>query len=126
MMKQAAYEKATYQIINMINSKKQESYNDHLFNLLEIMLKENILEDIKQLSFYEFFELSYNCLHVMLKQCEQREDYEICAFVVELIENEDQILIEWIKTLPTEEERDEMFEQFEHLKITMKIINEQY
>jgi hypothetical protein len=125
-MKQAAYEKATYQIINMINSKKQESYNDHLFNLLEIMLKENILEDIKQLSFYEFFELSYNCLHVMLKQCEQREDYEICAFVVELIENEDQILIEWIKTLPTEEERDEMFEQFEHLKITMKIINEQY
>jgi len=124
-MKQAAYERATYQIINMINTKKTEDYNNHLFNLLQIILKENILQDIRQLSFYQFFELSYNCLHLILKQCEQREDYEICAFITEIIDHEDNIMIEWIKTLP-EEERDEMFEQFENLKITMKIINEQY
>ena len=124
-MKELPYQRATLEIINMVNSKKTEEYNEHLFNILQIILKENILDDIKELNFYEFFELTYHCLHVILKQSEDREDYEICAFIIEIINNEDNIMKEWLNTLP-EEEKEDMEEQFENLKITMKILKEQH
>ena len=124
MMKEVAYNKAVYHIINMVNSKKNEQYNDSLFNLINIIVRTEIINDLVNTSFFEYFELTYNCLHVMLKQAEIREDYEVCSFIVELIANEDSIMQEWLKTLP-DEENEEMTEQFENLKIAMKIMNEQ-
>lgn len=124
MMKEVAYNKAVYHIINMINTKKNEEYNESLFNLITIIVRTEIVDNLKNTSFFEYFELTYNCLHVILNQAEIREDYEVCSLIVELVANENEIMEEWIKTLP-DEEKEEMTEQFENLKIAMKIMNEQ-
>jgi hypothetical protein len=125
MMTQIAFEKAAFHIIQMVNQKKNEEYNENLFKLVNIIIKNEIVNELHSLSFYEYFEMTYNCLYIMLSQAEKREEYELCAFIVEIIENENLIMKEWINSLP-ENDKEEMEEQFENLQLSMKIIKENY
>jgi hypothetical protein len=122
-MNETAFERAGYYVTEMYNSMGQEEYNDHLFKLVNIILHEKIIADLASLSFFEFFELTYNCLHVILQQAEIREKYELCHLIQGVIINEDKTMVEYINSLP-ENERDEMFDEFYYLKIAMITIRQ--
>jgi hypothetical protein len=102
-----------------------DEYNTYLFNLIEVMISSSTIDGLKNSSFYKYFEITYNCLTIMLKESEQREEYEQCAMIMQILNKENKIFSDYLSTL-AEEEKEDMEEEFENLKITMEIIKKTY
>ena len=111
---QIIYQQVIFEINEIdLKIKKNKDYTEHLDELIIIMIKPEILN--KEISFNQFFNLSYHCLWEILIECEYREEYEICGIINKIINNEEVLYKEWIQTLPSDQQI-EANEEFEIIK----------
>ena len=124
-MNNLSYERASFLIKQMGSTKNDDEYNTYLFNLIEVMISSSTIDGLKNSNFYKYFEITYKCLTIMLKESEQREEYEQCSLIIQILNKENKIFSDYLSTL-AEEEKEDMEEEFENLKITMEIIKKTY
>lgn len=104
-MKQIIYQQLIFEI-NEIDKKinKNKEYNEELDAILEIMVKPTFFSE--ELSFNEYFNLSYMCFQEILLECEKREEYELCSIIQKIIIKEEDMYVEWSNSLPEDHKKE--------------------
>lgn len=96
---------------------KGKDYSNQLRLLVGLLVKEEFLTD---LYFNEYWTICYNILWLMLGESEQREEYEQCGAILQIIENEEEIYKAWCLTLPDEDQQDAL-DELDYTKLAIKM-----
>lgn len=117
-LKELSYSIAISHIIDMQRQLiKDKDYFEQLHSLVALLVKPEFLAD---LHFNEYWQISYHCLHSVLWNAEQREEFEMCSVIQDLIVHEEELYKEWCLTLPDEETQQDALDELDYIRIAIK------
>lgn len=98
-----------------------KDYSEQLHSLVALLVKPEFLAD---LHFNEYWQISYHCLHTVLCNAEQREEYEMCSVIQFIIVHEEELYKEWCLTLPDEQDQQDAIDELEYTQLAIKLDRE--